>query len=260
MNTTVQATGLKVKASAGTGLVISAWDNDAGQQKYTTPAQSVATNNYNHERAYTAYEPTSTVNANNWYKATAAAANDEAPTVDSTTSQPIYVSVGSFTNKYSSSIYYYDRLKIQTNDGQNITGKDLKITTISVDDGSDAQHVANSEDLNKALRLIFVVTCNNVTTTYFYAPAYATYPDVKGVKTAATTGYEAIAMNDSSLGLNLYGNTGTIVLSDNVVYGETIVDVYMYYDGEDENCFTNNTLAGIDTLTVDLTFAAVDHT
>jgi len=257
MNTSVSASGMKVTASAGTGLVISLWDNDAKSatdkdaKGWTTPAGSVTASDWNKSRANSSIEPTSTVNATDWFTAVAASENEAAA------KQLKYTLSTSFSNKYSSTLYYYDKLEVKTNDGNSISGKSLVITSIDVSDSTDASHQSKSADLNKALRIALVVTSGDATKTYFFAPSYATYPDVKGVKVAAGTGYEAVDM-DSVSSIELFSDDDQITLSEHTINGSTTVEMYLYYDGEDENCFTNNTLNGLDTLSVSINFKAVD--
>lgn len=261
MNSTVSASGMQVKASAGTGLVISLWDNDAKSgagsdaKGWTIPAASVNASEWNTERAVDTIEPTSTINAIDWYTAVAEKESESDAKGD------VYTASTAFTNKYASTLYYYDKLEVKTNDGNSISDKSLVITSIEVNDGTDASHAAKSGDLNKALRVALVVTCNSTTTTYFFAPSYTDYPDVNGVKKASGTGYEAVKMSTvDAIKNNLYAGTDQITLSENTIYGSTTVEMYVYYDGEDENCFTNNTLAGLDELSVSINFKAAETT
>jgi len=257
MNTSVSSSGMKVTASAGTGLVISLYDNDpksatdSTPKGWTTPSSTVDASEWNSKRSCDSYEPTSTVNCVDWFTAVAAK-ESEMNAKDST-----YSISAAFTNKYASTLYYYDQLEVKTNDGNDISNKSLEITSIQVSDGTDSSHLSKSADLNKALRIALVVTCNSTTKTYFFAPSYTTYPSVNGVKVASGTGYEAVAMS-SLTNTGLYAGSNSITLSEHTIYGTTTVNIYIYFDGEDANCYTNNTLKGLDDLTVSINFKAVD--
>jgi len=257
MNQSVSASGMKVKAAAGTGLVIAVWDNDAKAgsttevKGYSTYAASVDASEFNTERAYDEISPSSTVDAKNWYTATAASAN----AMDAKNAE--YSLATEYTNKYQSGIYYYDKYSVKTNDGIAISDKYLQITSLTVSDGTDASHTAKSGNLNKAIRVAIVVDSSTV---YFFAPSYnaGSYPDVDGIKKGTGTNYEVVAMSTTPGSDKLFAGTDTIDLSTSSIAGETIVEMYIYYDGEDENCYTNNTLNGLDQLSVSINFAAKD--
>ena len=146
------------------------------------------------------------------------------------------------------------------NGDQNVAIKEVKVTATD-SDSNDA--TARSTDLNKALR----VGIKMGTKMYIYAPVY-------GTDTSSATYYvvKTITNNDAN-------NDGKISAAEQTITNEAVtgfatnrvtytaltslpgmtgageeVDVYIWFEGEDVNCKSENLTASLDNLSVDITF------
>jgi hypothetical protein len=100
---------------------------------------------------------------------------------------------------------------------------------------------SGTQDLNKALRVLVVV---NGTDSYIYAPIAS---HDSGTKFKGTTSLTLIdSGTPKTTSINPIGNTNDTAVQ---------VDMYMYFEGEDENCKSSNiTAIDVDTLEVSAAF------
>lgn len=243
-NNKVTATGMQVQATAEGGIEIAYVDSgNAGE--YATTATAGMTS------AQTLY-PTSTVAtatggsiSSNWYHASAAVAN--AFGAKDGTYETLTLSEGkdSTTNKN----YYVEKTFNIRSVSTTKLAKDLKVSGITVTGASD--------QLDKSLRVAVV----SGTSVALYAPCYAvtdggaTSVSYK-VATAVNSG--TATMPDSNNVTALYANqtSANIVAGDIVASTGSNVKVYIWYEGEDSNHFSNNLDSSIDTISLNVEFEA----
>lgn len=143
---------------------------------------------------------------------------------------------------------------------QNVAIKEVKVTAT---DSDDDESTARSTNLNKALRVGIKIGSKM----YIYAPVY-------GANTGSATYYvvTAITNTDANEDTVITANEQTITnvavdgfATNRVTYTalETLpgmtgngeeVDVYVWFEGEDINCKSENLTASLDNLSVDITF------
>jgi hypothetical protein len=234
MSASVTAEGMQVKAQAAGGLVMSA-------AKAGTPPQAPGVNDYaatidlSQPKWYTngakAIFPTST-NGTNWYTAEAASA-------DSHVKNGNYTDLGATDITKNEDYYLATRLyfKAVVENADHI----LSVTDVTVT-GS------NGGNLDQALRVAMVIDG----TWYYFAPNYAkggTYTFSHATATdPATYAAGAVTVGSTELGVQLCDDLTSATAKT--------VDVYIYYEGEDENC-KSAFAVDIQELTVSLSFTAV---
>jgi hypothetical protein len=298
MNSTVTATGMKVKAMAEKGLLInevalatdSGWDDEAVAN--ALPG--------------TALIPTSTKDATKWWHANSKTATDEAGAASNSIDGNIAagyaqltgndyklattaaVGDGGGTRQAEYNIFYYDvggstadtfeptkenayyvmykyYLKASNETGltlgQSNGNQNIAIKQINVDlaDGDSVDNNARSEDLNKALR----VGVKMGSKMYIYAPVYAandtiatyyvtdTYTAASGNTPASVTNtaVDALKFNQSA-----YTALGSVAGAQGA---GTEVDIYVWFEGEDDNCQSDKITPALDNITIDVVFELV---
>lgn len=251
MNTQVTATGMQVKAQAEGGIVIS---NESGSD---WKASTTASHNSVAELA-----PISTANFTNWYHAKSDDANS--------------AKAGQAAANYSN---YSSTMKVSDGIGYNDTDSDS-----TKDDGEVAHYLLNkfyikssAEEINSATLKINKVTASGASTSaeldkslriginigganYIYAPvdgATLSYTVAGATATTATASSGTGVVNTPAAGVaKIPDNTAVInQASDNKAIE---VLVYIYFEGEDENCKSNNITTTLDTLQVEVTFGTTD--
>lgn len=270
MNTTVTASNMQVKAVADQGILINVEKDDDSAYWTNTVTTNQSTGILLHA--------TSTANTSAWYvahsKVTGDAAHATAASTQSgnlvdgyhtlgtspylTATETVaksasdhyaqqditYVDTGAsgYTNGEGYYVKYTYYLKssaeaITTSLAQN--GQNLNITATVTDTTSPA----TSADLDKALRVAVVINGK----AYIFAP----------VSGADTTYYVAAG---ATLTTALTGTQPTDVLTIPAVTSDGIeVNVYLYFEGEDQNLKTDNALAALDNLTVSVSFSLVKN-
>ena len=281
MNKDVKVTNMQVKARAEGGLLINevATASDTHWDDVAT-AKSLPG---------TALYPTSTTSGTNWYHANSKASNDEAGATSNTKSENLsatgYESLtlanqptAAIAGTQAENVIYYKNN--DGTDGYDGTGTDAAYYVmykyylrVSNDSGLNlartegAQNVAIQEvvvtqpetpgsgDLNKALRVGVKIGGKM----YIYAPVYGTdttsaqYFACTGItgtgtsQTITNTAVDAFATNTKTYTAltSLPGTTGS----------GTEVDVYLWFEGEDDNCQSDKITTTLDTLNVDVTFS-----
>ncbi len=251
MNTNVTASGMSVKAKSDGGLAIASYTGTVGSTATAPVATAFSTSanaadDGNWLNGTGDLFPTSTADTTAWYSATAANVNAYNPEGD-------YATVAE-----NEGAKYYRLAKFQVkslDEGTETAGSeaDLYVTAISVTGG------ANSVNLNKALRVAIVNADNEA---FFFAPVYSgTEPTVTdfryvGLATDATDP-SAIAYTAGGLTfINCDSVAAVQILDGKLNTTAQDVSVYVYYEGEDDNCYSLNAV-DIDTLSVTVTFSTL---
>lgn len=262
MNNFVTATGMNVKAKAENGIVIS---NAADGASWKDSATSLHSSTLE-------VKPTSTATAATWVHSTSNDAADEntendydllTTAVDSATGAG-YVdeNANSAYDSATDSVYYSMHSFYIKSSAQAITNT-LYITNVQ----ATLPAPQNSENLNKALRVL--VKLNGAATAKVYSPVYAaadysvattagkysgegaaTKAEVKPIDASAANGLIATAKQEFLPNEAIPANNGTPLR----------IDVYLYFEGEDPNCISNNLTATLDTINVSVTFGTQTKT
>lgn len=234
MSASVTAEGMQVKAQAAGGLVMSAAKAGAtpqvpGVNDYAATIDLSDTTTWYTNGAKNIY-PAST-NGANWYTAEAASA-------DSYEKNGNYTDLGATDIQKNKDYYLATRLYFKA----VVEGEDhtLTVTDVKVTGSAGA-------NLDKALRVAMVIDGN----WYYFAPNYAkggTYTFSHATATApATYASGDVTVGSTELGVQLCNDLTSATAKT--------VDVYIYYEGEDENC-KSAFAVDIQALTVSLSFTA----
>ena len=268
MNTQVTATGMQVKAKAEGGIVIAAkaytssvaidgntvgYFDTVEDASYANPTDVAFSNNAAITLGASELYPTSVPSGlAHWYHAASNAVDNYAAaggyqTLDAVyalkTDGKAYSGDGtSSATAYALQGQYYllNQFQIKATDASTYS---VWLSGITVSNNNSPAHSAN---LNKALRICVVVGSNY----YFFAPQYET-GTLYYYNGSARTAWGASAIK--------LGTSPNTQISTSITTVPTDVSVYIYYEGEDENCKSINAI-DIDTLTVDLTFTSIDPT
>lgn len=235
MSNQVTATGMKVVAKADSGIVI----------KYTgdTSATFQTTANVNDSDANELY-PSSTVNLTEWWSAKSSQKDDAEPHQDAS----------KYTNVSSTNGYFkkYDFIIRSSADGVPVDNVKLAVNALTVTAATTV-----SESLSKTVRV--GVKCGD--TFYIYAPladaavtinpgyAYddtaATKYDLVGEVSCTASNGDAFALTNNRIPATDTGITAS---------------VFVWFEGEDINCTSDNVKASCDDISVQVTFQTVDVT
>jgi hypothetical protein len=276
MNKEVTVQNLSVQAKAEGGLLISETQGYTAADVWDDSANTTA----EVDGAKVALYPTSTANTGAWYHATSKTATNAAGATAANTPSALkadgYTTLTLASNQLQAAaagangkkdVYYVDSgtsgydaddakyylkytyyLKTSTEGttslGLNSGDQNVNISVVHVSGNT------TSTELNKALRVgieiggkFYIFAPISGATTSYYVNAGAT----------ATT---AIDSSASSHAAPMTVATGLTSLPGNKANG-TPVYVYMWYEGEDANCKSDNITATLDELTVDLEFKLV---
>ena len=244
-NNKVTATGMQVQATAEGGIEI-AYVNSGTVGDYATTA------NAGMSTAQTLY-PTSTIAtatdgsiSSNWYHASAAVAS--AFGAKDGTYETLVLSAGIDTT--TSKNYYVEKTFNIRSVSTTKLAKDLKVSGITVTGASD--------QLDNSLRVAVV----SGTSVALYAPCYAvteggaTSVSYK-VATAVNSGTATMPTDNNVTALFKNQVSGNIV-AGNIGAGDagSNVKVYIWYEGEDTNHFSNNLDSSIDSISLSVEFEA----
>lgn len=252
-NKNVTASGMSVKAASDGGLGIASYTAEN-----STPASTAfvtnATVEWNNHKNITnpTINPTS-LNNGTWYTAKATNVNEYTGSDYGTTAD-----ITSYAN--------LSRWQIKSL-AESGTGVALKVASITIENAADA-----GKDESKALNNAIRVALRVGTRTYkedgsfdkwadgdqwfYFAPTYASGTKVYFTQAAGAT-YSRVENTNVKLGTVVTddaANTVTSTYSNTVIYNALTttpidVEVYVYYEGEDENCKSSNAFS-VDTLTV----------
>lgn len=230
---TVKAEGMKVQAQAESGILIK--ENASGKTFGTIATVDSAT-----AKLY----PTSTTDLENWYHATSKFVNDAEDQQDADQ----YAKLAENLDQYR----LVKQFAIRSATNSALTDSKLLIKNVNVT-GTD-----ETEYLNKSIRVGIKVNTGgaNNSPVFIYAP-----------KADAT--FTLVAKYDSDKNVleptNADADDFLLLANDTIPATDTglIVDVFIWYEGEDENCMTENVISDgtsltPDELSVSLEFEHVD--
>lgn len=263
MNNFVTAEGMNVKAKAENGIVISNQSAASGQNVYWKESATSARTSTLEVR------PTSTATGATWVHSTSNDASDEntgndyellTTTVD-TTSGAGYADDNNHTGYdatdgegYVADSVYYAMHSFYIKSSAEAITKPLYITNVK----ATLPTTQNSADLNKALRVL-VRLSSDANTAKVYSPVYA----ASGYSVATTSGTFAAATKAAVTPIDASGTDGLIATASQSFLNTTIpasnanplqIDIYLYFEGEDPNCISNNLTATLDSINVSVTF------
>lgn len=243
-NNKVTATGMQVQASAEGGIEIAyAVSTDTGSAYSTSATAGMS--------GPTELLPTSTIGTAvdgkitaPWYHASAEVASA------STAKSGSYTVLTLDAEGKSGTDYYYLVKSFNIRSvSANEKAKDLKVSQVTVTGASNV--------LSQSLRV--AVVCGN--NTVIYAP-YGYDADVKyKVATAVDSNGNATMPGDTNV-TALFATEKSGVIANEVATkgatnnGGTDVNVYIYFEGEDSNHFSNNITATLDTISLTVEFEA----
>ena len=254
-SSTVQVSGMTMKAQAEQGIVISNEDAPVdGKKVWKTSATA------SHTGAALAFVPTSTHDASTWvhayaddmnngqsgvvYSAITPVDNITTPSAMGTADDGAY---GFNENGTWKRVYLLNSFYIQSSSTSAIANQSIYL--------KDLTATASSQELSKALRVVVKHGANSLvfapittaTTTYQVCTNAATNPVTKTSTTAvlasATAGVDTNVIA-SGLSIPAYAADGASALQ---------FDVYAYYEGEDAACKSANIEATFDTISISFT-------
>ena len=239
-NTQAEANGMQIKAQTSGGLAIAVWTKDTvdGVTVAKAPldsafASSVDIASTSWTNGASAVAPTSH-NGTNWYSAVAASVDSYAKNTEA------YELVANGKEHYLQTTWSIKSLAAdkQTN---------VRVTAVEV---SGITNETVNTNFAKSLR---VAIYNRTTGTWYY---FAPKQDA-----AATELYHVNSTADGRVAYAADGITvGASSLTTQVLTNVTsttaqVIDVYLYFEGEDENCKSANAV-NLDTISVNLVFTA----
>lgn len=240
-NRTVQADGMSVQAETVKNLIISNSQNGTyGFSANTTisgvstltPVSTVESVTNGAMKFYTL---TADSKANKVDFASGALANDAElvevqPTTTSPTSGNIYGVM-----KYT----FY----VKVNGVEGSTLEDLYVSNITI---TRAASASNQSNMSKALRI--AVVCNGTPYIYSMTGGESTYDGISGVTNSGFSTTQVVASTTAD---------SNNVLLETVTTTATAIDVYIWYEGQDINCTSSNSIK-LEDLRVALSFSASD--
>ena len=263
MNNFVNATNMNITAKAENGIVIS---NEA-QSTWTNSAEAS-------HKAAVAVRPTSTKDASTWCHSTSNDANDEntgnpytmiTPVLDSTTGAGYINDNG--TEGYQSSgenadSNYYLLNSFYIKSSAEAITKTIYVTNVTATNGDNP----SSANLDKALRVLV----KSGSSALVYAPfagATLSYQVCTAVSNDTPTKQAVTAINPNAAAVqNGDPNPGKdqVLLTDHSIPAFSSdspvkIDVYLYIEGEDENCKSANLTATLDNLNVSVRFGTAQE-
>ncbi|MBE6864929.1 MAG: hypothetical protein E7495_10295 [Ruminococcus flavefaciens] len=278
MNKTVSVTNMQVKATAEEGLLISETNGKTSNDKWDDVATA------NNLPTSIALLPTSTSNTLAWYHANSKSANDEAgaaaSALDGNLADAGYTTLTSLDEQTTSAdsgtnaanvVYFKDKdnnntvdagedayyvkytyyLKASNTGGISSMGlangaQNLSIKDVTVSGSSGSVNLDKSLRVGVAINSKFYIFAPNYTGTGADVPAdYYVY---NGTSTTGTN------IKIAPLAANGVAYTDVSSLPGVDTSSPIQADVYLWYEGEDVNCKSENVTTSLDTLTVGLKF------
>lgn len=264
MNNFVTAQGMEVKAKAENGIVISKAASGEAWKESATSART----------ATLELKPTSTATGATWVHSTSNDSSDEntendyellTTAVDATTGagyvndngQANYQQVagGEGDGAYEADSTYYAMHSFYIKSSAEAIQKTIYITNVK----ATLPGTQNSADLNKALRVLVKLNGTDASAKV-YSPVYA----ASGYSVATTAGTYATATKAAVTPIDASGSNGLIAsASQQFLANQNIpassgtplqIDIYLYFEGEDPNCKSDNLTATLDNIQVEVTF------
>ena len=243
MNQSVTATGMTVKAVASSTLLISKSSSTISTEGATKGKLETGLSTQSYTAAASALKPASTVDGTNWFTAEAQESNA------STAKTGSYAAVTSGLENYRLQSTMY----LQTFDSSKPIAAEYTASTQKLVVESITVTGGDSTDLSNAFRALIV--CDS--TKIFVAPTRTAAITNQGVTAVAPSKSElstkatvsGIAEGVATLGA---GNTLVDTVNFNQVY---TVNVYLYFDGEDADCKSDNIPSTLADYAVDVKFS-----
>lgn len=244
-NNKVEATGMQVQATAEGGIEI-AYVNGESIGEYSTAA------NAGMSSAQTLYPTSNLVIANggditsSWYHASAATASSFG--AKQGTYEKLELDENGMITGGSKYYYVVKNFKIRSVSAEKLA-KDLKVSEITVTGDSDA--------LSKSLRVAVVSNAGVA----LYAPCGYTSSDSETrisykVATAVESGM-ATMPDENNVTALYYDQSSSVIASGNIPASDGVnVKIYIWYEGEDSNHYSNNLDSSIDAISLTVNFEA----
>ena len=266
MNTKVSATGMNVTVQTESTLLIDKVSTTTANGRLTNGSSTVTTE----DSAIKALKPTSTVDGTNWYKAVAAETNSSVKTGDYT-----LVANGDLANYRALYTFYlqdFDATQsisspyASTSPAKDIVVETVKVAGVRTKDAGDSTYVV-ADPLYECLRVLVVQDTNKV----FVSPLKTVEATNAGANSTTTTtlvGWaDSTSVADAALSAANASYTCTLANTSNdarlvssVAFNQVYtVNVYVYFDGEDANCYSDNVTTFLSNLSVEVAFNLIDH-
>ena len=235
-NQTVTASGMSVKAKAQAGLVIS--NTAAGT--YNAAAESAKT-------ACAELYPASTADLSTWL--TSASTNPaQANTEQAYTAATPWTAAVAPAEQQPGSYIVHD-FYIRSSAAAALTVSHLDVKEVNVtENGSDG-----FDNLSKSLRV--GIKFDGSSNHYIYGPV-AGYTATVSVQNAAGA-YSSVAADRTDVSALAYNtlSTDTSITSIPASTANGLhASVYVWFEGEDANCISNNIISGLETLSISVVF------
>lgn len=234
MNSTVKTDGMNVQATTSQNLVIS----NSSKTSYLSSATATYTGTNTLAPASTSMTGENGLKSGNFYtvKEDKTINYDDGTITDDTDFELCTVTPNADNNHVATHTFY---VKVDAKDASASFGN-LYVSNITVKSGTDE----SSANISKALRIGIVSGAKY----HLFAPIPDTdedddsYKGILGGAVAST--YET---------LSVVGTTATL---GSVGVTETLVTVYIWYEGQDENCTSANSI-NVEELSVSISFSAI---
>lgn len=241
-STSVTASGMNVKAVSDGGLAIATWKKgqspvEPGENDFASAVTLDPTTDW--VNGASEIKPTSW-NGTDWFSGKSDSADSAAAS-----------ELARLDNTDAARAGYMQHSKWSIKSLKDNVTVDVAVTSVTVT--LDQNDTLSSASLNKALRVGIKVG----TKFFIFAPSYTTEQAAKltYIETISTTG--AFSYTTSDEGENTYGTTTPSTTVFEALGTEAVAfDVYVYYEGQDENCKTAFA-TNIDRLNVTLGYEVV---
>lgn len=242
----VKAEGMKVQALAESGILIKEYNNDSAT------FSTIATVTDATARLY----PTSSYDLSKWYHAVSNSAVDSKKLIDENGPRTTYTATD-YVEKTGNDLKdyrLYKQFAIRSASSTALDNSKLAISSVKATGGSA------SENLNKALRVgVKLNAGGNNEQLYIYAPIYTSG------SFELTAAYDGNKTRTEKYAPDADNRDAFNLTSNQIPANDTglVVDVYIWYEGEDPDCKTSNIInenGGItpDVLNISIEFAKVD--
>lgn len=259
MSAAVAAQGMSVRAIADGGLVMSAAKttdsgdaDEPGANDYASFVDFSDSSKNWYTNGATAIKPAS-VNNGTWYTATATGQDTQAA-ITSTYQKLTGTEFTTGSDYYLASKLYFKAAAEGTTNKLNVT--DIQLAFANTATGSAG---VTNRNLDKAIRV--AMKCGNAW--YYFAPNQTSgtfyYTGVVSTNNDGGTTVETYGPVTNSA-LNVGRDFTDVTLTSALTSTDAVeVEIYIYYEGEDENCKSANAV-DIQTITVTANFACVKIT
>lgn len=234
MNDTVTATGMKLQAKAEAGLLIANATNGTYQMSVASTKEDVAQ-----------LKPGSTSDLSNWFHSTSGR-------TDQANTQKAYEAGAAWASNSADANYVIHDFYIKSSDLNGLTVSSLDVNNVSVVVNSAAPAQTLSKSLRVGIKIDGDVT-GSTQNTYIYAPTETS--NVQYSVTTATGDYAAANMTQvTALNKDQKSNTAVTSIPAKGTTSPIHAEVYVWFEGEDANCISDNIAATLETLEVSVEF------